>query len=218
MQCGGRAMQTEPGNPSIRPTTAVLACGALAREIRSLIDRHGWDHMHLTCLPADLHNRPQAIPARVDQALAKLTARFDHVLVGYADCGTAGMLDRVLERYGVERLAGAHCYDVFAGAEQINDIMDTDPGTFFLTDFLARQFDTLVMRGLGIDRHPGLLPIYFGHYKRLVFLAQTEDDALEHNARAAADRLGLEYERKFVGYGALRPWLAGADHVWEKAV
>ncbi|WP_366655766.1 DUF1638 domain-containing protein [Fodinicurvata sp. EGI_FJ10296] len=193
-----------PGNFS----TAILACGALAREIRSLIDRHGWSHMHLTCLPAALHNRPQAIPDRVDAALHDLTARFDRVLVGYADCGTGGALDRVLERHGVTRLPGAHCYDVFGGAATIAQIVDDEIGTFFLTDFLARQFETLIVKGLGIDRHPELLEMYFGNYRRLVYLAQTDDPELDRRARAGADRLGLAFERRSVGYGVLGDWLA----------
>ena len=195
-----------------RFNTAILACGALAREIRALIVQNGWNGLHLTCLPADLHNRPAEIPTRVDQALKDLTTRFDRVLVGYADCGTAGALDRVLERHGgVSRLPGAHCYDVFGGAASIAAIMDQEPGTFFLTDFLARQFDTLVIEGLGIDRHPALLPIYFGNYRRLIYLAQTDDPELVRRARAAADQLSLDFEKRFVGYGGLTGWLASTQ-------
>ncbi len=197
--------------------TAILACGALAREIRALIEHYGWHGLHLTCLPADLHNRPAEIPDRVDQALKGLTTRFDHVLVGYADCGTAGALDRVIERHGVKRLPGAHCYDVFGGAASIAAIMDEEPGTFFLTDFLARQFDTLVIEGLGIDRHPALMPIYFGNYRRLVYLAQTDDPELDRRARAAADRLALDFEKRLVGYGGLTEWLAPVHGAKERA-
>jgi Protein of unknown function (DUF1638) len=167
----------------------------------------GWSHVDVRCLPAKLHSTPERIPAAVDAKLEELKGRYAGVFVAYADCGTAGALDDVLERHGVERLPGAHCYGFFAGNDAWQDLHDAEPGTFYLTDFLARHFDALVWRGLGLDRHPQLLPDYFGNYRRLVYLAQTDDDALTGRARAAADRLGLAFERVRTGYGELVPAL-----------
>jgi hypothetical protein len=186
---------------------AVLACGAIAREVLALRDLGGWSHVDVRCLPAKLHATPHLIPAAVEAKLVELKGRYAEVFVAYADCGTAGALDTVLERHGVERLPGAHCYGFFAGNDAWQALHDAEPGTFYLTDFLARHFDALVWRGLGLDRHPQLLPDYFGNYRRLVYLAQTDDDALTVRARAAADRLGLAFERVRTGYGDLAPAL-----------
>ena len=125
--------------------------------------------------------------------------------MAYADCGTGGLLDAVLREEGVERLPGAHCYQVFAGHATFDELMAEEPATFFLTDFLARHFDRLVVRGLGLDRYPELLPVYFGAYRRVVYLAQTDDPALLHAARAAAARLDLAFELRHTGYGELAP-------------
>ena len=130
--------------------------------------------------------------------------------MGYADCGTAGTLDALLEREGIERIAGAHCYEFYAGSQAFAALQDEEVGTFYLTDFLARQFDTIIYAGLGLDRHPELLPDYFGAYRRLVYLAQTDDPALTARARAAADRLGLAFERRETGFGDLAPAIAAA--------
>jgi len=187
----------------------VIGCGALARELVALTRRAGFPEVQLTCLPAKLHNRPQLIPAAVQARIRRARADgFDQIFVAYADCGTGGQLDRVLEAEGVARLEGAHCYEVYAGRAAFAALSDEEPGTFYLTDFLARNFDRLVVRGLGLDRHPELLPLYFGNYRRLVFLAQTEDPELGRVAQAAADRLGLVFERRFVGLGEMAPTLA----------
>jgi hypothetical protein len=186
---------------------AILACGAIAREVLAVIAANGWTHVDVRCLPAKLHSTPALIPAAVDAKLRDLRSRYDTVFVAYADCGTAGALDAVLAEHGVERLPGAHCYGFLAGNEAWDAMQDAEPATFYLTDFLARHFDALVWRGLGLDRHPQLLEPLFGNYRRLVYLAQTEDASLEARAREAADRLGLVFEHRRTGYGELRPAL-----------
>jgi hypothetical protein len=185
----------------------VLACGAIAREVLAVLSQGGWGHVDVRCLPAKLHSTPDRIPAAVDAKLAELTARYEHVFVAYADCGTAGALDPVLERHGVERLPGAHCYGFLAGNDRWQAIHDDDPATFYLTDFLARHFEALVVRGLKLDKHPELIEMMFGNYRRLVYLAQTDDDALHERATAAAAFLGLELEVVRTGYGELEPAL-----------
>jgi len=187
----------------IRPPL-VIGCGALAVELVELTRRAGFPEVELTCLPASLHNRPERIPGAVRARIRKARAEgYDRLFVAYADCGTGGLLDRVLEEEGVARLEGAHCYEVYAGRAAFATLADEEPGTFYLTDFLVRNFDRLVVRGLGLDRHPELLPVYFGNYHRLVYLAQTEDPALDTRAEAAADRLDLVFERRFTGLGEL---------------
>jgi hypothetical protein len=187
----------------VAPRVLVIGCGALARELVSLTRRPGFEHVDLTCLPASLHNRPGGIPAAVQRKIRSARPRYATIFVAYADCGTGGLLDRVLEDEGVERLAGAHCYEFYAGRAAFAQITDDDPATFFLTDFLARNFERLVIRGLGLDRHPELKATYFGNYHRLVYLAQTDDPALVEAARAAADRLGLTFEQRATGLGEL---------------
>jgi hypothetical protein len=167
----------------------------------------------VTCLPPLLHNRPERIPDEVRSKVraARASGRYERVFVAYADCGTGGLLDRVLdEEAGIERLPGAHCYEFFAGSAAFATLADEEPATFWLTDFLVRAFDPLVIRGLGIDRHPELLPVYFGNYRRVVYLSQTDDPALVDAARAAADRLGLAFEHRPTGYGDLAPALLAA--------
>jgi hypothetical protein len=182
----------------------VIGCGALARELVALTRRAGFPEVDLTCLPATLHNRPKRIPDAVRARIRRARAEGrDKLFVAYADCGTGGLLDRVLEEEGVARLDGAHCYEVYAGRAAFAELADAEPGTFYLTDFLARNFDRLVIRGLGLDRHPELLPTYFGNYTRVVYLAQTEDPALTAAARRGAQQLGLSFERRFTGYGEL---------------
>jgi hypothetical protein len=190
--------------PTTRPSTLVLGCGALARELLELVDRNGLgDAVVVRCLPAPLHNRPEEIAPAVDAKLAELAPQYDRVFVAYADCGTGGALDKVLDRYGVERLPGAHCYAFYAGLAAFDAIAAEEPGTFYLTDFLARSFDALVIRGLGLDRHPELLPAYFGSYVRVVYLSQHEDPELLAMAEQAAKRLGLAFEHRPTGYGEL---------------
>ncbi len=186
------------------PSLVVIGCGALGRELVALLGRV--PGVVVTCLAASLHNRPERIPDAVLRRLAEVRAEHGddvRVFVGYADCGTGGMLDAALAGTGVERLPGAHCYEVYAGREAFAAMSDAEPGTFYLTDFLARQFDTLVWRGLKMDRHPQLVPQMFGNYARLVYLAQTDDPVLDARAADAAARLGLAYERRPTGIGGL---------------
>lgn len=190
-----------------RPRTLLIACGALARELLDLIEREGWDHMELTCLPAKWHNTPDKIPEAVRAKIREAREHFDRIYVMYADCGTGGVLDRVLEDEGVERLPGPHCYATYLGQRAFAEMAEADPTAFYLTDFLVRHFDRLVIESLGIDRHPELIPMYFGNYTKMVYLAQSEDPALQAKARAAAERLGLAYEYRFAGYGELESFL-----------
>ena len=202
----GSTMRNEAA--SVRPPL-VIGCGALARELVELTRRAGLPAMDLTCLPASLHNRPEQIPARVAARIRRARRDgYDRIFVAYADCGTGGLLDTVLDEEGVARLEGAHCYEVYAGRAAFAALHDEEPGTFYLTDYLVRNFDRLVVRGLGIDRHPELLQIYFGNYRRLVYLAQVDDADLATRAQAAADRLGLTFERRLVGLGELATSLA----------
>ena len=193
----------------------VLACGAIAREVLAVVRTGGWQHVHVRCLPAQLHTRPERIAPAVDAKLRELAGRYERVFVAYADCGTGGALDAVLAEHGVERLPGAHCYGFFAGNDAWQALHDAEPGTFYLTDFLARHFDALVWRGLGLDRYPQLLPDIFGNYTRLLYLAQSDNPDLDARAEEAARRLGLAYERRRTGYGELQPalerFVAGLD-------
>jgi len=182
----------------------VIACGALAREILALRDGP-LGAFDVTCLPAQLHNRPERIAEAVRGKIRAHRAAYDEILCLYGDCGTSGALDRVLEEESVARIAGPHCYAFFAGEPAFEAMMAEEPGTFFLTDFLARHFDRLVIEGLGLDRFPQLRDDYFGHYRRLIYLAQTDDAVLTGKAEAAAQRLGLAFERRFTGlYGLAR--------------
>ncbi|MCY7306442.1 MAG: DUF1638 domain-containing protein [Rhodoferax sp.] len=192
-------------------STLVIACGALAHEIVALRRINQWPHLEVQCLPAELHNRPEKIPAAVRAKIQANRGRFASMFVAYADCGTGGLLDVVLQEEQVERLPGAHCYEFFAGSAAFAELADAEPGTFYLTDFLATHFERLVMHGLGINRHPELLPMYFGNYRRLVYLAQRETPEMLQAARAAAGRLGLEFEYRFTGYGELAHGLRRAS-------
>ncbi len=185
----------------------LLACGALAREILDLKRLNGWTHVDLACLPAILHNHPEKITGAVREAVAKHRAQYDRICVVYADCGTGGLLQAACAELGVEMVAGPHCYAFFDGlaAFEARDEITS----FYLTDFLVRQFDAFVWTPLGLDRHPSLRDMYFGHYEKLIYLAQTDDPALTDLAEAHADRLGLRFERRFTGYGDLAKTLEG---------
>ncbi len=191
----------------------VIACGALAHEITALKAAHAWQHVDVRCLPAELHNHPARIPARVREAIQRSRVDgYSGCFVAYADCGTGGLLDAVLREEGVERLAGAHCYEFFATAPVFAALAEAEPGTFYLTDFLLRHFERLVIEGLGLDRHPELFHAYFGNYRRLVYLAQAPRDAAEAQqaARAIAARMGLAFEYRPTGYGTLATSLESA--------
>ncbi len=187
-----------------RAPALVLGCGALARELLELVDRNGLaGAVDVRCLPAPLHNRPNQIGPLLDARMAELAPQYEHVFLAYADCGTGGAVDRVAEAYGVERLPGDHCYAFYSGLDEFAALAAEDPGTFYLTDFLAQSFEALVWKGLGLDRHPRLRDAYFGNYHRLMYLSQRDDPALVELARAAADRLGLPFEQRRTGYGEL---------------
>lgn len=181
----------------------LIACGALAREIVDLIERNRWTAFDLQCLPAKWHNTPDKIVPGVREKIRAAKQHYKSIFVLYGDCGTGGMLDRLLKEEGVERIDGPHCYAFFSGNSAFEKRADEDFASFFLTDYLARHFDKLMWVGLGLDRHPELLPMYFGNYKKLVYLAQTRDEELAKKAMAAARKLGLEYEYRFAGYGEL---------------
>lgn len=185
----------------------IIACGALAHEILALIRLNGWTHMDLTCLPAILHNHPERIADAVEKAITQHQDSHDSLFVAYADCGTGGALQNVCDRYGVQMIQGPHCYAFFEGLEAFA-AHDDEITAFYLTDFLTRQFDAFVWKPLGLDRHPELLEMYFGHYTKLIYQAQTDDPTLTTKANDCADRLGLTFERRFTGYGDLATALA----------
>jgi hypothetical protein len=193
--------------------TLVIACGALAGELKEVIARNRLETLSVECLPASLHNHPDRIPGAVAERIAGARERYEQIFVAYADCGTGGLLDRLLEEEGIERLPGAHCYEFFATSPVFARIQDAEPGTFYLTDFLARHFERLVMRGLGLAEHPELYPTYFGNYRRLVHLAQKDDAEMEAAGRHAAALLGLAHERVVVGYGDLQTSLIRLESV-----
>jgi hypothetical protein len=177
----------------------VIACGAIAKELVRIRNLNNWVHIQIQCLPADLHNTPHDIPAAVKAKIQSQADRFDKVFVAYADCGTGGRLDSMLDEYGIERIPGAHCYEFYAGSDIFHQIAESEPGTFYLTDFLARHFERLVVKGLGLDQRPQLKPVYFGNYKRVVYLAQTESGALiallDKASRAEIERRVRQVEK-----------------------
>jgi len=189
------------------PTLAVIACGALAGHIRDIAARRRWP-VEVHPLPASLHNRPERIAAAADGLARKLQARGLAVALGYADCGTYGALDEVCAALGLGRLRGLHCYDVLGGAERVRALLEHEPGTYLLTDYLVRSFDRTVLAGLGLDRHPQLWGDYFGHYRRLVWLAQEPDADLDRRAAAIAAQFGLPLRVVDVGTGSLERELA----------
>ena len=191
------------------PKTLFIACGALAKEFLAVSKANGWDEqMEITCLPAIWHNTPNKIADGVRRKIKAGKKKFDRVFVLYGDCGTGGELDQVLAEEGVERIEGPHCYQWFAGQVDFEKLMDEEPGTFFLTDYLARHFDRLIWQGFGIEKHPELRDMMFGNYRKLVFLAQTDDAKLLEKARDAAQRLGLEFIHRRTGYGEFADFIA----------
>jgi hypothetical protein len=190
------------------PRTLVIACGALAREIAALKRANRWDALEVRCLPAELHNRPERIAPAVRTVIEAHRGQYAQMFVAYGDCGTGGELDRVLREEGIERLPGAHCYEFFATSRVFAQLADTEPGTFYLTDFLLRHFERLVIRPLGLDRHPELTEIYFRNYRRLVYLSQVSRPEAIEQARRIAERFGFQFEHRLTGYGELGTRLA----------
>jgi len=194
-----------------RHNTLVLACGALAKEVLALKKTMGLadDVFDLQCLPAGYHNHPEKIVPALKETLDAKGADYDHVLIGYGDCGTGGGLDRLLEDYPkAERLPGAHCYAFYAGLAEFDAMMEEELGSFFLTDYLVRHFKTLIIKGFGMDRYPNLKEMYFEHYKRLIYMSQEPTDELIKEAREAAKFLDLAFEHHHVGYGDLASHIA----------
>lgn len=181
--------------------TALIVCGALAREVLALKEKHGWE-VDVLGVPALLHNAPERLPVAILKRIRQARQDYQRVFVVYGDCGTGGLLDRLLEMEGVERVAGPHCYEMYADGT-FESLMAEAPGTFFLTDYLVQSFDHLVLEGLGLDRHPELRDQYFKNYTRVVYLAQRDEPALKARAGWAAENLGLPLEVRQVGYGKL---------------
>ncbi|MBT8116105.1 MAG: DUF1638 domain-containing protein [Arenicella sp.] len=189
----------------------VLGCGALAYDMVDLIKKNEVldQVVDIQCLPAKLHHTPQFIAAEVEKVLAARVQDYADIYVAYGDCGTAGELDKVLQKYNAKRIPGEHCFEFFAGAGEYAEITEAELGSFFLTDFLVKQFDHFVIEGLGLDRYPELFDVYFEHYTQMVYLAQTEDPKLQEKARAYAEDFGMKYIYRYVGVSALAPLVEG---------
>ncbi|WP_397543146.1 DUF1638 domain-containing protein [Roseovarius salis] len=201
------ATLTEAGySEPARGRILLVACGALAREILALKRANGWDHMDLTCLPAKLHLYPDRIVPEVERTVRANRDRYDEIFIVYADCGTGGQLQAKCAELGVDMVEGPHCYAFFEGTEAF--ARRDEMTAFYLTDFLVKQFDAFVWKPMGLDRHPELRDMLFGNYTKLVYQAQTRDPSLEAKARDCADRLGLDYEYRYTGYGDLQRALA----------
>ena len=180
-------------------------CGALAHEVIAIIDRHDWD-VDLVGVPAIDHMYPERLAPDVDKRFQQLRKKYDRIFVLFGDCGSRGALDQLLERYDLERIDGPHCYEMYAG-QGFHDLMEEEPGTFFLTDFLVRSFRGTILKGLGLDRYPELRDDYFRNYKRLVYLVQKEDPDLVEKANRIALKLSLPLEIRYTGYGLLEQQL-----------
>ena len=186
------------------PNILVIACGALSQELSYLKKINSWKNITIQCLSAELHNTPKLIPIKVKEKLDLMADDFDKVYLGYADCGTGGLLDSLLKDYNIERLPGAHCYEFFAGKNQFLSLTEQELGTFYLTDFLVKHFNRLVIKGLGMDQYPQLKNEYFKNYKRLTYLAQTDSEELIKKAKEYADFLNLEYNYYYTGLNQFR--------------
>ncbi len=190
----------------------VIACGMIAREVLAVKELNGLDNLELTCLPAEFHYYPDRIAPAMETAIVEARLNgYRHIFAGYGDCGTGGLLDRVLEKHGVERVAGPHCFAFYQGNATFEAVGEDDMMSFYMTDFLCRQFDAFFMKPLGLDRHPELAKDFFGNYQKVVYLAQTDDPQLDRVAEDAAKMLGLAYERRSTGYGDLSEALASAS-------
>ena len=183
--------------------TLIVACGALARELLQVVEANGLSHIDIECLPASFHNTPDVIPDAVATRVRAATNRYQRIFVGYGDCGTGGRLDAVCKELGVDRLPGDHCYEFLSGSEAFADLHAEELGTFFLTDYLVKHFDRLVVKAFWLDTHPEMLNALFGNYRRLAYLSQVDDPDLLDRARSAAARLGLSFEHRPTGLSNL---------------
>lgn len=181
--------------------TLFIACGALAKETKEIIDKYDWP-VDLKALPALHHMTPARITTDLDKMLDQLRPKYDRIVVVYGECGAPG-IDDVLAKHNAARVSGPHCYDMYLGTAQFNELMVEEPGTFFLTDWLLRAYEKAVLAGLGLDKRPELAPLYFGNYHKLLYLSQTPTEKLMAKARAIADQMGWEFEHRPVGYGDL---------------
>ena len=204
------AIKDSPAVPPSGQGMLIIACGALAHEVTALRRANAWDELDVRCLPAELHNRPEKIPDAVRALIRSSRERYRSIFVAYGDCGTGGLLDKVLSEEGVERIPGAHCYEFFATGPVFAALAEAEPGTLYLTDFLLRHFERLVIQGLGLDQHPELFSTYFGNYRKLVYLAQAPDAHSQGDAREIAQRMGLQFEYRQTGYGMLGTTLTAA--------
>ena len=188
--------------------TLLIACGALAHEIIALNKANQWDCFTVECIPAKIHWSPQKIPAAVQQKITESRARFDNIYVLFGDCGTAGDLDKVLEKEGVERIDGPHCFSFLAGNDYFEKRSEGDGvSAFYLTDFMVKHFDKFFWENLWLDKHPELLSMYFGNYTKAIYTAQVKDPKLESDAQKIAEKLGLAYEYRYTGYGDLQNYM-----------
>ncbi len=190
----------------------IIACGALANELVALKSLNDWQHFNIDCVPAKYHSTPNLITDAVREKITNIRKQNDgEILIAYGECGTQGNLDKLIEETGTARLPGAHCYQFFAGHDKFNELHEAEIGTFYLTDFLTQHFETYVWKMLGLDRKPELLEMYFGNYKKLIYLAQTENPELTKKAKLGAERLGLSFERIFTGYGEMETELENKE-------
>lgn len=205
-------MREKPDPTTEHAPVLVIGCGMLAREILAIKVQLRLDHLDLTCLPAELHYYPDRIPKALDEAILQAKAKgYERIFIGYADCGTGGLIDVICKKHDVERLAGPHCFASYQGLESFEADPDRDMLSFYMTDFLCRQFEAFFLKPLGLDRHPELIGDYFGNYEKLVYLAQTDDPALTQVAVNAAALLGLKFERRLTRYGDLETEIARAS-------
>jgi len=193
--------------PAAESGLTLIACGALARELLTITSQFPDGQVDLTCLPASWHNHPERIVPGLRRKLATLRRQGRRVAVVYGDCGTGGDIDAFLTAEKVDRIPGPHCYEMYLQQPDFDAEMDRELGTFFLTDYMVRHFERIIMQGMGLRRHPQLRDLYFGNYTRVLYIAQTEDPGLEKKARAAADELGLAYDYRFAGLGRFAPWV-----------
>lgn len=181
----------------------IIGCGAIAHEVKEIIRLNNWDNVRLQCLNADLHNTPKILPKKIKEAIDSNLNDYSKIFLAYADCGTGGLIDLILKDYDIERLDGAHCYEFYSGSSVFKELSEKEIGTFYLTDFLVKNFDRLVIDGLGIQKYPSLKEDYFKNYKNVVYLAQKQDNVLESKARECADYLNLEFSTLFTGLNNL---------------